>query len=448
MRKLFLRFANSELYFSIVKSMLSRYLVYMVSILSLIILSRLFTPANFGVLGAVTVLYTFLHIFVEAGITPAIISLKSLPNEERNGLFTLTVITGFLSSVIVFSFSNLIEDFYNINGVAIAAKYIGIASFFFGCQVYVLATLARDKKFLEIGFSGALAELIGLISTVLLSFFVPPLHALCSKSVIVPLVNFTLLYAYSKSTEFGQPKFGLNFNSIKTIFSFSIFQMSFSIVNFFSRNLDNILIGRFFGSVSLGIYDKAYAVMKYPLSLLTFSMVPAIQPVITKHRENTDLVEKIHTNFVYRLMIAGILSGIIVFFSADLIVNILLGDKWRDVALILKIFSLCIPIQIVLSTIGSFFQALCRTDILLVSGVLSAIVMTFGIVWGLIVQNNIESLAFNIVVAYHINFIQAYVILYKVCFKQGLLNFIKKNILVFLMQLFFLNYGIFYLSIN
>lgn len=97
--------------------------------------------------------------------------------------------------------------------------------------------------------------------------------------------------------EFGLALPGKNIAAIKPLLIFSLYQFDFNFVNHFSRDLDNILEGRQLGAVSLGIYDKAYQLMHYPLILLTFSMMPAIQSSMRKHANDKHLAKK-HTKIL------------------------------------------------------------------------------------------------------------------------------------------------------
>jgi O-antigen/teichoic acid export membrane protein len=86
-----------------------------------------------------------------------------------------------------------------------------------------------------------------------------------------------------------------------------------------------------------------------------------------------------------------------------------------DVIPIIRILAIAIPVQVVLSTSGSFFQAMNRTDLLFQSGALSAVVMIAAIIAG-IVARDLELLCWCLVTAFHINFVQAYYYLYKKIF--------------------------------
>ena len=167
--------------------------------------------------------------------------------------------------------------------------------------------------------------------------------------------------------------------------------------------------------------------MRYPLMLLTFAMTPAIQPVIRKYSGDKEKVEAIHRDFAFKLSIVGAVAGAGIFFLAPLIVHLMLGSQWDAVIPIIQVLAIAIPVQVVLSTSGSFFQAMNSANMLFYSGFLSAIITISAIAWGIYQRDMIE-LAWALVIAFHINFIQAYYILYRKVFEKNLSAFLVKMI--------------------
>ncbi|MCY1362132.1 Teichuronic acid biosynthesis protein TuaB [compost metagenome] len=354
----------------------------------------------------------------EAGLGPAIINLDTLSIRDRNGLFSLTLVSGAVLALIFFAMGPVFRDFYQLPRAQQVVPYVAIALLSFAATIIPTSLLLRDQAFFRIANAGLASELISTTISVALVKLIDPLHALAAKSAISAVVNFFLLYHFSKNTEFGQPKLGKKLSAIKPLMSFSAYQFGFNFINYFARNLDNILVAKFMGAASLGVYDKSYQLMRYPLMLLTFAMTPAIQPVIRKHSDDIKKVEAIHRSFTFKLSLAGATAGLGIFIFADWIVFLMLGPQWSDVTPIIKILAIAIPVQVVLSTSGSFFQAMNRAELLFLSGCLSAIVIVIAIVWG-IIRRDLIDLAWALVIAFQINFIQAYYIMYTKVYKEN-----------------------------
>lgn len=399
--------------------MIGRYSVYAVNLLSMMVLARIFTPQEFGTVAAIMVFFVFFQIISEAGLGPAIINLERMIPIDRDGLFGLTITVGMIFAVLFAALAPIFLLFYKLPRVDEVVPYIAVSLLFFAASIIPNALLLRDQAFFSIANAGLAAEIVSTVAVIILSFFVDPLHALASKGAFSAATLFVFVWYFSGNTEFGRPHLGRRFSAIKPLLGFSGYQFGFNFINFFSRNLDNILIGKYMGATMLGSYDKAYQLMRYPLMLLTFAMTPAIQPVIRKHAGDRKKVEAIHRDFTFKLSLLGAVAGLGMFLIADWIILVALGTQWLGIVPIIRILAIAIPVQVVLSTSGSFFQAMSRPDLLFLSGGLSAAAMVSAIVVG-IAARNVELLCWCLVGAFHINFLQAYFYLYKKVFNLPL----------------------------
>jgi PST family polysaccharide transporter len=407
--------------------MLGRYAVYAVNLLSMMVLARLFTPETFGTVAAIMVFFTFFQLMAEAGLGPAIINLDTLKPYDRNGLFGLTLVIGLILALLFAALAQAFLMFYGLPRVDEVVPYIAVALFFFAGSIVPNALLLREQAFFRIANAGLTAEVVSTVVAILLSQIIDPLHALAAKGAFSAASTFCVVWYFSGNTEFGRPRPGSKFSAIKPLLGFSGYQFGFNFINYFSRNLDNILIGKYLGAGALGSYDKSYQLMRYPLMLLTFAMTPAIQPVIRQHAGDPVLVEQIHRDFTFKLSLLGAAAGLLMFLLADWIVLITLGDQWFDVIPIIRVLAIAIPVQVVLSTSGSFFQAMNRADLLFLSGTLSAVIMVAAIVFG-IIQRDIEVLCWSLVAAFHINFFQAYYYMYCKVFKVPLSRYLVRMV--------------------
>ena len=415
------------LYRAIGKSMLGRYAVYAANLASMMLLARMFTPELFGTVASIMVFFIFFQLMAEVGLGSAIINLEKLEPVDRNGLFGLTLIVGLGLSTIFYLLAPLFLAFYQLPRIDEVVPYVAVALLFFAAAIVPSAFLLRGQAFFRIANAGLAAEVVSTIATVVLLQWFDPLHALSAKAAFSAMTNFLILYYFSQNTEFGRPKWGGKFTAIKPLLSFSAYQLGFNLINYFSRNLDTILVGKYLGATSLGVYDKAYQLMRYPLMLLSFAMTPAIQPVVRKYAGDKEKVEAIHRDFTFKLSLAGVAAGLFFFLLSDWIVQLMLGSQWDDVAPIIQVLAIAIPVQVVLSTSGSFFLAMKRADLLFLSGFLSAIFMVAAIIWG-IYQRDLIALSWALVVAFHINFFQAYYIMYSRIFGKNMLSFFARMV--------------------
>ena len=161
------------LYKAIAKSMLGRYALYAASLLSMMILARLFTPELFGTVAAIQVFFLFFQIMTEAGLGPAIINVEKLKVDDRNGLFGLTVFVGVVIAIIFYLLAPIFSAFYQIDRVDEVVMFVAPALLFFSATIIPSAFLQREQAFFRIANGVFRLSLICFVYVRLISSYRP-----------------------------------------------------------------------------------------------------------------------------------------------------------------------------------------------------------------------------------------------------------------------------------
>ncbi|PSU61862.1 oligosaccharide flippase family protein, partial [Photobacterium phosphoreum] len=396
------------------------------------IYARIFTPEEFGILASVQVFVLFFQMIAEIGIGPAIINEDRFTNKQRDGIFTVTLILGVVLGSGFYFFSYFLNSFYGNYNYQQISIIISISIFFYALGIIPITSLNKDARFIKIAKLNILSEVLSFIIVYYLYYLNFGIFALVAKSLTQSFFNFILFWIESKETTLGRPLFGNQIYHIKAIASFASYQFFFNFINYFSRNLDNILIGKYLGMSSLGVYDKSYQLMRYPLMVTTFAMTPAIQPVLTKMRTDVVRIVEEHNKLTMRLLFISILISAFLYVNSQEIVLFLFGEQWGRVVPLIKVFAFMIPIQAVLSTSGSFYQVMNKPKLLFISGAISASINTLAIIIG-VYSRNLEYIALALLISFTLNFIQCYYLMFKFCFycssRMFVIGLIKASVL-------------------
>lgn len=423
---------NKELNQGIIHSLIGKYSLYILQITSLSILARLFTPEDFGTLAALQVLILFFQLLATSGLAPAIIHQDTINAEQRNGIFTSTLIIGSFLSVLFIYLTPLLANWLHLTHVSLLTYVLALNVLFSAMAMLPLASLQKDTKFIIIGKAEVYAEIIAFMICIFLYFFDLGVVALAVKLLVTPIGRFVFYYRFSAQTEIGQAKLGTKLSSIVPLFAVAKFQLGFNILNFFSRNLDTILVAKYFGVATVGLYEKTYQLMRYPLQLFTFAINPALQPVLTRYKTQPSMILTAYYQLVYKLAVLGIVTATILFWYADDIIFILFGSQWLAVSDLLKILALSIPVQMVLSSTGGLYQAMGATKQMFYCGVFSSVVNVSAILLG-VYSGDMTVLCISLVVAFIINYFQCFYVLHHNVFKiKRLKPFIILSSLVFI----------------
>ncbi|WP_448215735.1 lipopolysaccharide biosynthesis protein [Endozoicomonas sp. 2B-B] len=408
---------TTEINRAVRNSLMGKYLLYVFQILSLAILSRLFTPEMFGVIATFQVFILFFQMLANSSLTSSIVYHDVLTKEQRDGIFTFTLSVGILFSLFFFLLTPFISSWLNLNEYNFLSFVLAFNVFFSALSMLPIASLQKDIKFGSIAWCEIGAEITSLAVCALFYFWNYGVEALALKLVIVPIARFIGYYYLCAETSIGRPTFGKKITAITLLYSMAKYQMAFNILNFFSRNLDTLLISKYFGVTVTGVYEKSYQIMRYPLQLFTFAITPALHPVFTKHKDKPKLVEIEYYKIITKLVFFGFFASTVLFWCSEEAVFILFGPQWNETANILKVLSVTVTLQVVLSSTGGVFQAFGATREMFKCGLFSSVVNVAAIVTG-ILYGDVIILCILLSGSFLISYFQCFYILHKNVFNS------------------------------
>ncbi len=412
---------SSNIKAGVLYTALSKYSTIVTNIFISAVLARILTPAEFGVVAISTVFISFFNLLSNFGISPAIIQNKSLTEKDISSIFSFSILFGLFLSFLFFLAAPFIASFYNEPALNNICRLLSLSILFNSLQVVPSALMLKKLQFKVNGIISFSASIISGIVAIILAYLGFSYYALVINSLLTAIITFSTYYYMSPI----HISFSLSFSSIKKISKFSIFQFMFNVINYFSRNLDNLLIGKFFSPSDLGYYDKSYRLMKMPLQNLTFVITPVLHPILTNYQNEKQIIFNTYFKIVKFLAIIGFPLSIFFFFTASEIVFIIYGPQWGQSIPVFKLLALSVGIQMVLSSTGSIFQATNRTELMFYSGFISTIFTVSGIIYGVFIGNSLISVGYGVIIAFGINFFQGLFLLIKIALGQSYLQFLK-----------------------
>jgi PST family polysaccharide transporter len=410
------QFISSTIYVAITK-----YSSILIGLIITAILSRLLTPDDFGLVAVVSVLVFFFYLLGELGIGPAIIQKKELSQYDINSIFSFTIIIGFVLAILFFSLSSFIGSFYNQPILTKICQLFSISIFFSCINIVPNALLLKNKKFKFLMFRQLSIQLICGTSGILSALVGWGIYALLVHSISSVLFTFLVNYIHNPIQTVR-----VRYSSLRKVASYSMYQFLFGFINYFSRNLDKLLIGKFLSTSILGYYEKSYRLMLLPVENLTHILTPSIQPFFSDFQDDKHKIYTSYLQIVQLLALIGFPLSVFLHFAADELILLIFGNQWIASIPVFKILAWSTGIQIILSSSGSIFQAANDTKRLFLSGFLSALLMISAICIGIFIFSRLEAIAYALFCAFIINFFQSYYILITKTLKQSLTPFFKQ----------------------
>ena len=351
-----------------------------------IILAALLTPSDFGLMAMAIVIIGFLEIFKDLGTAAAIIQNQNLSEESLSSIFWVNVGFGVLVAILIFLAAPLGAEFYNNSKVEDILRVLSISFIFSSFGIVHKKLLEKELKFDVL----AKIELIGVaigatvgISCALLDFGV---WSLVFQSLAITFITTSLLWImYS-----WKPKIFFSYFKIKPIISYSLNLLGYNVFNYFVRNADYLLIGKYLGERELGHYYLAYKIMLYPLQNISLVVSRVLFPIYSKIQKDNNRFRKIYMKVANAISFLSFPLMIGVFTLSDLFAITFFNEKWDAtlLALLLMILAPVGLIQSIATTTGSIYQSKGRTDWMFRWGVISGVIyisgFLIGLKWGVI----------------------------------------------------------------
>lgn len=351
----------------------SKYLNVALQLVLTAILARLLTPEEYGVMAGITIFTSLFSILADMGFGPAIIQFKQLTNKDYGGIFVFSVGIGVVLSILFAALSYPIAWFFH-DGSYVPLCFLTVISVFFNSVNMVPnGLLLKDKKFLSIGVRLIVTTVVGGTVAVILAYHgfgtASLIWNLNIVSILIFLWNFISI---RKQISFREMHV---FKSVRVVLSYSMYQAGFSIINYFSRNADHLIIGRFFGSAPLGLYDKAYKLTSYPIQFVPGILGTVLQPYLSAYQNNKEKLFHYQMLLVRFLALAGSLFMFVCILCGGDIVGIMYGSQWISCVPLFIILSCSIAFQMVMNVTGGILQSAGRTDLLFRQGLWATIIM-------------------------------------------------------------------------
>lgn len=325
------------------------------------ILARFLSKKDFGLMAIATFVIGFSQMFIDMGISNAIIYKKEVTHKQLSSLYWLNIISGCLIFLIMFLLAPYIATFYEEPKLKNVINIVALTFLIqpFGMQFAVL--LQKDLDFKSLAIRDVGSKVLTLIVGSLLGYLGFGVFALAISNLVgVAVATFLLLVVGLKM---HRPGFYFKYSEIKEFVSFGLFQMGEKIMNYFNSQIDSVIIGKFLGMEVLGTYNIAKNLVMRPPQIINPIITKVSFPVMAKIQHD---IVKLKTIYLKTLnLMSSVNFPVFLFMAAfaDPIVRLLFGDQWSEAIIVLQILSIYSLIRSTVNPVGSLQLAKGRADL-------------------------------------------------------------------------------------
>jgi O-antigen/teichoic acid export membrane protein len=315
-----------------ISSVATQAFLLILHLINLTLLARMLTPEAFGLIAMVTAFTNFAVMFSNMGLSTATIQASSINHKDVSALFWLNVLVGLIIMTTFCLLSDLIVLFYAEPNLKQIVLLLSFGFLFSALGMQHEALLRRHLFLFRINIIYIIANILSMILAVVLAY---------KGFGYWSLVWMTLSLTFFKM--FGMwvvcqwiPSYNFDFKSVCHLFKFGLNITGFNIVNYFSRNLDKVLIGKFVSTAALGEFSRVDQMALFPMRKINGPLSATVLPALSRLQNEPEKYKEFYSNSLKCISYIGTPLVCFGFLMADEITFLVLGPQWTQASLILK----------------------------------------------------------------------------------------------------------------
>lgn len=302
---------------------------------STIILARLLSPHDYGLVAMVVAVIGVGEIFRDFGLSMAALQAKELSRAQQSNLFWINAAVGSLLAMLCYGASFLLAEFYSEPEVATIAQFLALTFILNGLSTQFKVVINRELRFFHLALVDLLPYILAFVAAVLVAVHTGSYWALVLQQLVTAFATLVLAVVFSHWWP-GLPSRAPMRHLLSFGLSFAVTQL----LSYATRNVDSVAIGRVWGSTAVGYYDRAYSLLVMPLTQINTPMTRVAVPVLSRIRDDSDrYVAYLRRAQLIALYVTSTLFCVLVGLAVPL-VSLVLGEEWRQTGEILAILAI------------------------------------------------------------------------------------------------------------
>jgi len=347
-------------------------------------LARVLAPQEFGLMAMANVFVGFATLFLDMGIGNALIQRREINEEHCSSAFWLNMAAGAFFMLLFFVVSPGIAMFYRRPELVPIMNVLSISFLVSAVAVVQQSLLMRAMDFWSLMIRDIAATVLSGVLGIVLALKGYGVWSLVIQMLSWTVFNDLFLWSFSH----WRPRFLFSKRAVKDLMGFSLNMTGFQMVNYFARNVDQLLIGRFLGAQSLGYYAMAYKLMLFPIQNISWVITKVMFPAFSKIQEDLPRVAENYAKMVKYISLVTFPMMLFFFIVAPDVIHLLWGQGWGETVRIVRVLCFCGMIQSIVTVGGSVYMSQGRVDLQfrlsLVNVASTTLSIMIGLQWGVI----------------------------------------------------------------
>ncbi|WP_312489838.1 lipopolysaccharide biosynthesis protein [Sphingomonas sp.] len=346
---------------------------------SVIVVSRILSPADYGIYAMAAPVTGFAFLFQNVGFDHAVVQSDEVSDVQLSSLFWLNIGLCLVLAIALVAAGPLVSLFYGNTQAGILVAASGLLVIATAPNPLYNALLNRQMRFQAQNVADIVSSATMFVFTVTAALILRSYWALLVGAITSTIVN-TLSFLY---LERWRPRLTFQWASIAPMVRFGGGISVYGFALFITRNIDKVLLARFWGATTLGFYDRAFRLMSAPLQNFTAPLSRIILPVLARTREEPQRYRRAYLVFVQGVVTCAIPGVVAASIGSDAAVRVLLGDKWQAAGPIFSWLSAASVLLLINETVPWLMMSSNRSKLIMNWGLFASATVVIGFLIGL-----------------------------------------------------------------
>ena len=358
-----------------------------------IVLARILTPSDYGTIALVTVFTTILQVFIDSGLSTALIQKKDADDLDFSSVFYFNFVICIILYLIMFVSAPFIADFYKDSSLVSIVRVISLTLVISGVKGVQQSYVSRHMLFKRFFFSTLGGTIFSAVLGIIMAYAGFGVWAIVFQQLSNNAIDTLILWITVK----WRPIKKFSWSRLKNLLSFGWKMLASSLLDTVYNNLRNMIIGKLYTSADLAFYNQGDRFPKLIVTNINTSIDSVLLPTMSNEQDNHVRVKdmtrraiKISTYIMAPLMIG-------LAFCAKPIVQIVLTDKWLPCVPYLQIFCISYLFWPIHTANLNAIKAMGRSDLFLKLEVIKKFI---GMILLLITMNiSVMAMAYSLLIS-------------------------------------------------
>jgi len=291
----------------------------------IILLARLLTPHDYGLMAMVTAIVGAAEILRDFGLSSAAVQAREVSRAQRDNLFWINTGIGLLLAVAVFAGARALAAFYREPALVQISEALAVTFLLSGMTTQFRAHLSRGLRFGQLALSDVGAQVAGLLAAVAAALAGAGFWALVLQQVVQAAVQLVLTVLCARWLPRGYSRAA----PMRQFLGFGWNLMLAQLLGYASRNVGQVIIGARTGAEALGLYNRAFQLLMMPLNQINAPATSVALPVLSQLQDDRErfaaFLLRGQTVMVHLIVATFAFAGA----QALPLMVLVLGEQWR-----------------------------------------------------------------------------------------------------------------------